>query len=923
MKWQRPKFLAALVAVALVSLFAVTLLSRGDEDSFEQRLEWAKTHTGGAGLASIAKGGDPDGGDNQQAVVGNKGDKERTPVSAEEEAYANRAYPETEIPVFLTQAAQAAFNEAKGRAVGRRVTGEWSLLGPQKAQMPGVLTFRGADEVTSGRVTAMVIDTTCKPNGCRLWVAAAGGGVWRTDNALSGSPTWKFISESFATNAIGSLTLANGVLYAGTGEPNASGDSEAGLGIYKSTDGGDTWTHLASAVTALTTPGNGTYTGDAFAGRSISSIVVDPTNPNVLYVGSARGVRGVSSVTGGATSNPPLARPPFGLFKSTDGGATFTFLWNGDASIRGVNKVELDPSTLTTIYAAAFQKGVWRSTDGGTTWGQIRPALVPAETTDRAEFAVTRLSNGKSRMYIGDGSTGSPASTFYRSDDVATGSPSWTNLTTYATSNYCTGQCWYDNGVYTPPGKPDEVYLYGSFQYGEFGGVSNGRAVLYSTNAGVAFTDMTADASSDTTPHSIHPDQHSIVTVPGDSKTFFNGSDGGVVRSSGAFTDISYQCASRGLSATSLVRCQQLLSRVPSKLFSLNKGLSTLQFQSLSMNGAGGLMGGTQDNGTYEFGGSAIVWPQIMYGDGGQSGYNAANPALRFNSFFGQNHDANFQNGDPTKWVIISGPIASSPEGSNFYAPIIADPNPASAGTIFEGSNSIWRTQDWGGNQAFLEANCPEFTTSGSNPVCGDFVRIGPAGATSLTAAALGTRAGGRVAAVERAATDTGTLWAATNTGRVFISKNADAAAGAVTFTRLDTLSSAAPGRFVSSMAIDPANPNHAWVSYSGYNFNTSAQPGHVFSVTYSPVGPTATWADLSNNLGDLPVTDLVLDSTTGDLYAASDFGVMKLEFNTPSWVSAGPGMPMVEVAGLTIDSASRKLYAATHGRGAWILPLP
>src|SRR4029077_10724486 len=145
-------------------------------------------------------------------------------------------------------------------------------------------------------------------------------------------------------------------LYAGTGEPNASGDSEAGMGLYKSTDGGNTWTHLSSTVTALTTAGNGTYTGDAFAGRSISSIVVDPTNANHLYVSSARGVRGVSSVTGGGTSNPPTARPPFGLFESTDGGATFSFIWDGGAgcpatcngtdplaSIRGVHETALDP----------------------------------------------------------------------------------------------------------------------------------------------------------------------------------------------------------------------------------------------------------------------------------------------------------------------------------------------------------------------------------------------------------------------------------------------------------------------------------------------------------------------------------------------------------------------------------------------------
>jgi hypothetical protein len=61
----------------------------------------------------------------------------------------------------------------------------------------------------------------------------------------------------------------------------------------------------------------------------------------------------------------------------------------------------------------------------------------------------------------------------------------------------------------------------------------------------------------------------------------------------------------------------------------------------------------------------------------------------------------------------MSGPIAASGESAQFYAPIIADPNPAAAGSVFEGSQSVWRTQDWGGDPAFLEANCPEFTHCG------------------------------------------------------------------------------------------------------------------------------------------------------------------------------------------------------------------
>ena len=875
------------------------------------------------------------------------------PLLAAEEAYANRAYPATDIPFQLTLNAQAAFNAISARGVGRgkNVPGQWTMMGPSSANYPAILTFSGNDYTTSGRITALAIDPGCGTGKCRLWVAAAGGGVWRTDNALSGGgPNWTFLSGSFGSNAIGTLTYdaANQALYAGTGEPNASGDSEAGVGIYKSTDGGDTWTKLASLVTALTTSScgasnavgacvapvaNGTYTGDAFAGRSIGSIVVDPANPSILYVSSTRGVRGVSSVTGGTTSSPPLPRPPYGLFKSSDGGATFTFVWDGSASVRGVNHAGLDPSNNNVVYAAAFQQGVWRSTDGGTTFAQILAPLNPAFNTDRAEFAVTTLPNGKTRMYVGDGAQGGPSpgipARFYRTDDATAAAPVFANLTTAQNVNYCTAQCWYDNLVYTPAGHPDVVYLGGSYQYGEFGAVSNSRGVLLSTDAGASFTDVSWDASSPDTPNGIHPDQHAIVTHPDNPYLFFEGSDGGLMRSSGDFTDVSAQCAARGLTGGGLTLCQQLLSRVPSHLFSLNKGLSTLQFQSLSVNpfDPKNLMGGTQDNGTFETTGSAVVWPQIIYGDGGQSGFSAGSGALRFNTFTGQANDVNFQNGDPLKWVVATGPIVSSPEGSQFYPPVIADPRSANAGTIFQGSQSVWRTQDWGGNQAYLEANCPEFTTSAANPACGDFVRIGPSGATDLTAAALGTRAGGFMAALARTSGDAGTLWAATQTGRVFISKNANAAAGSVTFTRLDTLATADPNRFVSGIYIDPANPNHAWISYSGYNFNTPTTPGHVFEVTYDAGAGTATWTSLDGSgatgLADLPVTALVRDDVTGDLYAGSDFGVMRLPSGTTAWALGGTGLPMVEVAGLTIVPSARKLYAATHGRSAWQLTLP
>ena len=325
---------------------------------------------------------------------------------------------------------------------------------------------------------------------------------------------------------------------------------------------------------------------------------------------------------------------------------------------------------------------------------------------------------------------------------------------------------------------------------------------------------------------------------------------------------------------------------------------------------------------TFQYNGSSVVWPQEIYGDGGQSGFNVANDALRFNTFTGQANDANFRNGDPSKWVIISAPILSSPEGSLFYPPIIADPNPAAAGSIFQGSFSVWRTQDWGGNPAYLEANCPEFTTSAVQPGCGNFVAIGNGlPSTQLTAAGWGSRAGGAVASLARASQDTGTLWAATSTGRVFVTGNANAAASAVGWNRIDA-GSPGPNRFVTSIHVDATNAARAWVSFNGYNVNTPTQPGHVFEVSWSG-GGAATWLDRSYNLPDFPITAVARDDLTGDLYAASDFGVMKLPAGSTTWVAAGNGLPMVAVSGLTISSSARVLYAATHGRSAWSLQLP
>jgi hypothetical protein len=366
----------------------------------------------------------------------------------------------------------------------------------------------------------------------------------------------------------------------------------------------------------------------------------------------------------------------------------------------------------------------------------------------------------------------------------------------------------------------------------------------------------------------------------------------------------------------------------------MNNGLGTLQYQSLSFNpnATNDIMGGTQDNGTHGL--SSGSWAVKIFGDGGQSGVDRVVQTNRFHTFYDAQIDVNFHyssspflggfRGDETGWDWISdtffGSGAGAHEARSFYIPIIYDP--VVSGTLFTGLQHVWRTTDNGGPQAFLDNNCNRFVGNFA-ATCGDWVPIG----ADLTSNSFGSDKnppGQYIVATERAPSDPGTLWVGLRRGRVFVTSNADAKASNVTFYRIDT--SAQPERFVSGIAVDPSNANHAFVSYSGYNAYATASgtaTGHVFEVTYNPVTHSATWSgDLAGNLGDQPVTDIAVDWPTGNVFVSTDFGVfVRLSGNT-SWQPAANGLPPVAVYGLTLDSTHHLLYAATHGRGAWSLGL-
>ncbi len=884
-----------------------------------------------------------------------------------QEAYDNRAYPKKSIAPAQQLAAGAAAKAVSNLAPATAAS--WVNLGPNGVPADALVasesTGATAGTIYSGRATAIAVAPNCNPSGsCTVFIGAAGGGVWKTTNALAATPTWTPANNGIPSNAIGSIVFdptdgSGNTLYVGTGEPNGSGDSEAGVGLYKSTDGGSSWS-LVAGSTANTAPcasNPASFTCPVATGRSIGAIGIDPANPSHIFIGTDVARHGSSSVNGGRFTPPGSAL--IGLYESSNGGATFSptviltqdgvvpgSSTGGDFFRGGCSHIELyRPGTETQVYASFFDYGVFRRSmtlDGDSVFHQIFNSAgngtVANSSTSRTEFSLAPITTGPNhgnlRIYVGDAPA--PAS-FWRVDNanvpaatlVGGNNGGWTKLSSstngtpgFASFNYCTGQCTYDMPVYSPPGAPDIVYIGGAMQYSELGRRSNGRAIQRSEDAGVNFTDMTIDTQG----VSRHPDQHAMAATPFNPNILFNGDDGGIWRLNGSFSNVSSQCSSRGLTGADLTDCQHWLSRVPTTIATMNQGLETLQYQSLSKNLAvatDDIMGGTQDNGTHAFNNGS--WFVTIFGDGGQSGINAFNANKRFHTFFDAQIDMNFRGATPTfasetgwNWVsdtFFSG--AGAGEARSFYIPIIFDP--VVNGTLFTGLQHVWRTQDDNGGQAFLEQHCNEFFGTFDVP-CGDWVAIGK----DLTSNSFGhdkNPPGQYVVATERAPSDTGTLWVGLRRGRVFVSSNADKPAGQVIFYRIDT--SAQPERFVSGIAIDPANPNHAFISYSGYNAYAIASgtaTGHVFEATYDPAGHRATWTNIDHNLGDEPITDIALDSQTGNLYISTDFGVNVLQ--SGSWVPAGTGLPPVAVYGLTIDSGHRVLYAATHGRSAWKLSL-
>src|SRR3982751_5275461 len=256
MRWRR---MIAVLTLAAIAVVAAALLGRGSTSTTS-----AKASKGLPRIAALEGAVEEAGG-------------------ASAEAYSDRAFPADPISSEQVQGAIAANQAVNAR--GAKLGSKWDSLGPSTLNVDrlGTQAFTAPTQ-WSGRVTALTVDPKCKPQECTLYVGAARGGVWRSKNALAPNPAWKSISDGIPTNAIGSITVdpndpTGRTIYVGTGEANASGDSEAGGGLYRTADDGAHWSLVPGSFSAANN-------------RSIAWIAIEPGNANHILIGTRTGSRG-------------------------------------------------------------------------------------------------------------------------------------------------------------------------------------------------------------------------------------------------------------------------------------------------------------------------------------------------------------------------------------------------------------------------------------------------------------------------------------------------------------------------------------------------------------------------------------------------------------------------------------------------------
>jgi len=649
---------------------------------------------------------------------------------------------------------------------GDLILSSWRELGPKPLVDNTGVSY-------SGRVTSMVVNGS---NPSIIYIGTAQGGVWKTQDS---GITWLPLTDSMPSLAIGSMAISQDskTLYVGTGEPNQCGDCYGGSGLYKSTDGGKTWTILGSSY---------------FSGNAISSIITFSTIPNRLLVSVTSAVccKGFSSY---------YNANGFGIFVSPDGGTTW---YKTLSSQSGISMVVEDPLNPSTLYAGDFSGTIWRSEDAGQSWQELIYFQQP-----QGRVALGMSAADPNVLYFAVSSSNGSLNGIFKYN---TQSGNITQLSYPPPSVYgiCSSQCWYDLLIYPDPVIPNYIYFAALDFY-------------VSTDGGSSWTDV-AGYSGNT-----HPDQHALAFIPS-SHSILLGNDGGVWETSNLGTTWS----------------------------DLNNGLGTLQFYSIAGNSTSILIGGTQDNGC-EQKNQGTTWGIIRGGDGGWVGFEKTNPNIMYCNHFFPYFEASYDGGKT--WQ--SAYTGINPNDSHlFYVPVAQDPN--NPGTLYLGTTRVYKTT----NYALSWQDVSGVIESSGYPI----------------------------SAIAVAPSNSNVLYLGDEQGNVKISLNAG-----VTWTTLTSLSYP-----VVSLAVDPLNPNIVYVAFAGIN--------QIYRITY--FGGSINQYPLSSLPSNPDVIKLTQDGKI--IFVGTDQGIYYSTDSGMSWSPLGSGLPNSAVFDMIVTSD--EVFVATHGRGVW-----
>ncbi|MDQ3805804.1 MAG: DUF4214 domain-containing protein, partial [Acidobacteriota bacterium] len=612
----------------------------------------------------------------------------------------------------------------------------WKPVGPA----PTTSGFHGNWGATSGRINAVAVHPT---NPRVVIVGASTGGLWRSaDGGLTFAP----VSDDQVDLAVGSVAFSRSnpsIVYAGMGDLD---NSFVGTGVLKSSDGGLTWARVSNA----SLPARGI----------VADIAVDPSNPGRVYA--------AQTVSLDAANNTFASG---GFYLSADGGVNWAKTLGGRARSLAVH-----PSNPQTLYVAlsaadgAGQPGVYKSTNGGQTWGLVYASPFGANTRD-IRVAVTAADPERVYAY-----SGARTPREVRLEVSANGGESWTERGTAGVVGLDPGQFGYNTYLHVSPAHADTVYV-------------GSRDIYKSTNGGLSWANLTRNFTGDGgcapfcyTPlrSKTHPDQQAFAFAPGNAQVIYAGNDGGLSRSTDG-------------GAT---------------FHSLNATLSLTQFVHLSLHptDASRSYGGTQDNGTQRRAPGTNEWVEFNEGDGGRSVINPRDPSMVFSTYIFGNINRNTHHGLSYYTIIATdetfgeGGPGSSPRIA-FYPPFVG--NGVDSKLYF----GTWRL--------FVCTNCHDPARHAFSTPPADWAA--PAGALDLTRGVTlqGTDV---LTAIGVARSNTNVIYTGSAFGRAMVSRD-----GGATWA---DISAGLPNRVIESISVHPANPSVAYLTVSGYG------SGHVFKTT-------------------------------------------------------------------------------------------